>query len=37
MAELFDFVDSDDEIPDIGLSVAIQPYMFEPTRSQNAK
>jgi len=35
MAELFDFADSDGEIPDIGLSVAIQPYMFEPTRSQN--
>lgn len=36
MAALFDFADSAGEIPDIELSVRIQPYMVEPTRSQNA-
>lgn len=36
MAALFDFADSAGEIPDIELSVRLQPYMVEPTRSQNA-
>jgi len=37
MSALFDLADSDGEIPDIELLVRIQPYMVEPTRSQNAE